>query len=338
MSLERGGFTLSLDFELIWGSLDKYGPDRFRRACERERSEVFARLLSLLEEFEIEATWCVLGHLMLASCTPVGSRKHPEIVQPRHAWHQDDWFRDDPCGDERSFPTFYGRSLVERLLESPVPQELGCHSFSHVIFGDPGCSRAAAESEVRACLGLARELGVTLRSFAFPRNSVGHLDVLREHGFTCFRGAEPTWHRGGGMQGTLRRAGHLSDVVTARRPPAIVPELVNGLVNIPASMMYFPMHGRRRHIPVSLRVRRTLKGIERAARERRVFHLWFHPTDLAEETDSMLAGLDEIFTEVARSRELGEIEVLSMGELAERVISGRSRNRREACSRPFSSC
>jgi hypothetical protein len=68
--------------------------------------------------------------------------------------------------------------------------------------------------------------------------------------------------------------------------------VVDGLINIPASMMYFPQHGRRRQIPASLRVRRALKGVDSAARERRIFHLWFHPTNLADETDSMLAGLD----------------------------------------------
>ena len=323
MSLRRGAFVLSLDFELIWGTLDKRGPEGFRRACERERSEVFGAFLSLLEEFEIPATWCVLGHLMLDSCVPVNGRKHPEIVRPTHAWQQGDWFAHDPSSDEDRAPIFYGRSLVERLLEARVAQEIGCHSFSHVIFGDPGCSRETAESEVRACVQAAGELGITPRSFAFPRNRVGHLDVLRQYGFTCFRGPEPTWYMGGGRApGRLRRAAHLADVVVARRPPVVVPELTQGLINIPASMMFFPAHGVRRHIPVSRRVRRALKGVERAAREQRIMHLWFHPTNLADETDAMLAGLRSVFAEVARRRERGELDVLPMGELAAREATG----------------
>ena len=72
MSLERGVFTLSLDFELIWGTLDLFGPERFEKACQRERTEVFERLLALLQEFEVPATWCVLGHLLLSRCGPAG--------------------------------------------------------------------------------------------------------------------------------------------------------------------------------------------------------------------------------------------------------------------------
>ena len=323
MSLGRGAFILSLDFELIWGTLDKRGPEAFRRACERERSEVFGPLLGLLEEFEIPATWCVLGHVMLDSCAPVNGHKHPEIVRPTHAWQQGDWFTHDPCSDEAGAPIFYGRSLVERLLESRVPQEIGCHSFSHAIFGDPGCSRETAVSEVRACMEAAGELGVTPRSFAFPRNRVGHLDVLREFGFTCFRGVEPTWYMAGGRaEGRLKRAAHAADVIAARRPPVVLPERTQGLINIPASMMFFPAHGVRRHIPVSRRVRRALRGVESAAREQRIMHLWFHPTNLADETDAMLAGLRTVFAEVARRRERAELDVLPMGELAAREAAG----------------
>lgn len=323
MRLRRGAFVLSLDFELIWGTMDVRGPEPFRRACERERSEVFGALLALLEEFGIPATWCVLGHLMLDSCAPVNGRKHPEIIRPTHAWQQGDWFTHDPCSNEGRAPIFYGRSLVQRLLEARVAQEIGCHSFSHVIFGDPGCSRETAASEVRACVQAAGELGITPRSFAFPRNRVGHLDVLREHGFTCFRGPEPVWYMSDGRTaGPLRRAGHLADVVVARRPPVVLPERTQGLINIPGSMIFFPMHGARRHIPVSRRVRRALKGVECAAHEHRIMHLWFHPTNLADETDAMLGGLRTVFGEVARRRERGELDVLSMGELAARETAG----------------
>jgi hypothetical protein len=316
MSLSRGVFVLSLDFELIWGTLYRGGPELFGAACERERTMVFGPLLSLLEEFEIPATWCVAGHLMLDSCAPVNGVKHPEIVRPEYPWYEGDWFKWDPCTDETRDPIFYGRDLVERLLAASVPQEIGCHGFSHMTFGDPGCSRETAASEVQACVQAASELGVTMQSFVFPRNRIDHLDVLREHGFTCFRGLQPTWHSGGGAAGRLQRAGHLVDVLLARRPPVVLPQRRDGLIDIPGSMMFVPAYGARRYIPMSLRVGRTLKGIEDAVRKRRVMHLWFHPTNLADETEAMLGGLRTVFAEVALRRERGELDVLPMAEAA----------------------
>jgi peptidoglycan/xylan/chitin deacetylase (PgdA/CDA1 family) len=314
--LDRGVFTLSLDFELIWGALDLLGPEPFRRACETEHDVVVDRLLALLTEFDMPATWCVVGHLFLRSCALVDGMSHPEIVRPSHGWVRGDWFAHDPSGNEDTDPIFYGDSLIDKIRACPVAQEIGSHSFSHVIFGDDGCSRATATSELDECVRLATERGITLRSFAFPRNRIGHLDVLRDHGFRCYRGPEPVWYERPKVPPTLRRLGHLADVVFARRPPVAMPEeAVDGLWNIPGSMLYFPMHGLRRHLPLSRRVRRAEKGLQRAADERRVFHLWFHPTNLADETEPMFLGLRRILERTTALRERGELAVAAMGSL-----------------------
>jgi hypothetical protein len=115
----RGIFTISLDFELIWGTQDLFGVDRFRRACEVERELVIDRLLDLFTELDVRATWCVVGHLLLDRCDGSG-RKHPEIVRPSHAWCERDWFEHDPGGDEQSAPLFLGRSLIEKIRACTV--------------------------------------------------------------------------------------------------------------------------------------------------------------------------------------------------------------------------
>ncbi len=314
--LDRGAFTLSLDFELIWGTVDVRGPGPFRSTCETEREVVVDRLLELLAEFGISATWCIVGHLFLSACAPQEGVKHPEIVRPSHPWVAGDWFSHDPCGSEETDPIFYGSSLIERIRSCQVAQEIGCHSFSHVIFGDEGCSRQTATSEVAACVRLARDRGIELRSFAFPRNRVGHLDVLREHGFTGYRGPEPVWYESPRLPRPVKRLGHLADVASARRPPVVVPEeTADGIWNLPGSMLYFPMRGPRRYIPLSARVRRAIKGLDRAAAERRIFHLWFHPTNLVDESELMFAGLRSIFEHVDELRRDSRILVAPMGEV-----------------------
>ena len=307
VTLPRGVFTLSLDFELLWGTVDLFGPEGFRRACQVERDIVIDRLLDLLVEFDVPATWFTVGHLMLGDC----DGKHPEIVRPSHSWHQEDWFRHDPGGTEREAPEFLGRSLVEKILACPVRQEVGCHSFSHVIFGDPGCSREAAASELAASVQAAESLGLKMQSFAFPRNLVGHLDLLREHGFTAYRGPDPQWGGWDRLPVAMKRLANLWHVLVAAAPPTVVPEMTDsGLWNIPGSMVYFPAHGLRRHIPAGLRVRRAVKGLTAAARQRRIFHLWFHPTNLADQTEEMFCGLRGILEQVRRLRERGELDVL----------------------------
>ena len=308
-----GLFVLSLDFELIWGTLDICGPEGFGRQCDVERSVVVDRLLASLAARRLPATWFVVGHLLLDRCAPIDGVKHPEIVRPRHAWAPGDWFAHDPGSTETAAPRFYGRALVEKILSCGTPQEIGAHSFSHVIFGDPGCSRETAESELRACVEAARSLGVTLQSFAFPRNEVGHLDLLPRHGFTSYRGPDPIWYAG--WPRGARRAAHLWDVARAATPPVVQPVRVGDLWNIPGSMVYLPRHGVRRFIPVSRRVKRALAGLERA-RGGGIFHLWMHPTNLVDDLEGMFEGLDAILDRAARLRDAGDLRVASVGDVA----------------------
>jgi len=315
--LTRGVFTISLDFEMIWGTLDLFGPERFRKACETERACVIDRLLKLLVEYELPATWFVVGHLLLARCDQGGGVKHSEIVRPSHSWISEDWFEHDPGGSEEDGSIFLGRSLVDKIRACPVKQEIGCHTFSHVVFGDRGCSRATAVSELEACVGLARDMGIELRSFAFPRNIVGHLDVLREYGFSCYRGPEPELWIFGHLPAVTRRLANLWRVIAASQPPVGLPEeSVSGLWMIPASMIYFPMHGLRRYIPVRARTSRAIKGLDAAVRQKRIFHLWLHPTNLAEEMERMFSGLRRIVEYASLLRANGELDVLPVGSLA----------------------
>ena len=320
--LDRGVFTISIDFELIWGTLDLFGTEQFRKACEVEREIVIDRLLELFSEFNVSATWCVLGHLFLDRCAPEAGRKHAEIVRPTHDWHQKDWFVNDPCGNEKSSPLFFGRTLIERIKSWPTPQEIGCHSFSHVIFGDAGCSRETAKSEIAACVRAARELGIDMRSFAFPRNEVGHLEVLKQYGFECYRGPEPQWSEGTNWPPILNRLRHVWDVVTAAKPLTVLPEYTEAQIwNIPGSMIYFPMHGLRRYIPVSRRVKRAIKGLNAAVEERRIFHLWFHPTNFADQTEAMFGGLRQILERASLLQERGEMRISPMSGVVPASLS-----------------
>jgi len=106
-------------------------------------------------------------------------------------------------------------------------------------------------------------------------------------------------------------------VLAASQPPVSLPEKnESGLWMIPGSMVYFPMHGLRRYIPIRARTRRAIKGLDAAARQKRIFHLWFHPTNLAEEMERMFAGLRSVVEYASLLRANGELDFLPMGSLA----------------------
>jgi hypothetical protein len=307
--LPRGVFTVSLDFELIWGTLDKPKWRRFRRLCRIEREEMVGRLLALFREYDISATWCTVGHLFLDHCSG-HSRLHANS-------------RRDPASSEETNPVFYGRALVEQIRRCPTPQEIGCHSFTHAIFDQPECTRAVAEAELGASVRAARDIGLDLTSFAFPRNRVGHVDLLPRFGFTVFRGQDMCWYERTPHRRWFHRLGHLFDVMTAASPAAVLPEWnEDGLWEIPGSMLFTPSHGLRCVIPAGLRVARARKGLREAARTNRIFHLWFHPTDLVVRRNAMLDGLRRVFDTASELRAAGRLTVLPMGGVID-LIAGR---------------
>jgi hypothetical protein len=314
IKFERGVFTISLDFELIWGTRDKYGIERFREACRIERETVIDRLLGLFVEFQMPATWCIVGHLMLDHCTCENGVKHKEVIPPQHSWCKD-WFAHDPCSDEKSAPLFYGRTLVQKIQKCDVPQEIGSHTFSHVIFGDPGCSTDTARTELAACVRAAADLGIEMQSFVFARNSIGHLELLRQNGFRIYRASEPQWYDRF-PSGIMKRVMRFATVLAASDPPVVLPEEAgDGLWNVPASMLYFPMHGIRRFIPMHLRVKRAIKGLDAAAFQKKIFHLWFHPTNMADHIETMFDGLRQILEHARILRDRQMLDFLPMKSL-----------------------
>ena len=312
-------FTLSLDFELVWGSRDLHeDPSALEAASRITREQAFDAFLELLERHGIVATWATVGHLFL----PGGDGRYEGLVEPRHAWRPD-WLAGVPAGDEQSHPAWYARSLVETLRDRG--QEVGSHSFSHPVFGDPGCSREAADSELARCVALADELGITLRSFVFPRNVQGHTDLLAKHGFRCWRPLEPAWFNRVPVPGQVKRLAHLWHVARSAPPPTVLPEQgAHGLWEIPASATFLPYFGVRRWIPMQAREQRSTRGLDAAVETCRVSHLYLHPINLADDPEAMLRALDRVFEHAARERDRGRLEVLSMGQLVDHVEGLRS--------------
>lgn len=317
--LPRGAFVLSFDLELAWGTFDHGGHERNGRSFDRVRP-IVTQLLEMLGRHRIPATFAVVGHLFLDRCARENGAAHPEIVRAAHAWFPHDWFSLDPCSDLERAPHWYGRDLVEQIAADAQGHEIASHSFSHVIFGDSGCSAEAARSELARCAALAREvIGRELRSFVFPRNAVGHLDALTAHGIRVYRGVDGWWFKRLPLR-VLARAGHFADDVLALRPPVHLPEWVEppGIWNVPGSMLYQSRDGLRRLIPIGARVRKAKKGIDAAVARRRIFHLWFHPFNLATDESALLAGFEQVLAYAAGRRDAGALDILTMGALGDR--------------------
>src|SRR3989338_5535772 len=301
-----GIFTLSLDVELLWGVLH-WGRKGQEKNIEQER-EVVDALLKLLSKYKISATWAIVGHLFLDSC----DGRHKAMPRPKYPWLKEDWYAQDPNSDIKKAPSFYGQDMVEKILQAFPKQEIGCHSFSHPLFGEQGMNKEVADAEIKQCVAIAKKMNVTLKSMVFPQNSVDHLDVLEKYGFSCFRGPDPLYYRN--WPRALRKLAHPFDLALASIPPVVEPVKVNGLWNIPGSMLYLSCDGIRGMISVDARVLKAKRGIDAAVAQDKIFHLWFHPYNLVSNKEEMLNGLEKIFAYASE-----KTEILNMGQIAKRA-------------------
>jgi peptidoglycan/xylan/chitin deacetylase (PgdA/CDA1 family) len=311
----RPTFVLSLDTELVWGSFDIFSPATFEARYPQVRAAIEG-ILDALVDHEIAATWAVVGHLFLGACSrgPDG-RAHAELPRPELSWYPGDWFGADPCTDRSLDPLWYGDDIVDLILAARVPQEVGSHSFAHIPFGDEGCTAEVVEADLSACAKLAAQRGVPLRSFVFPRNSEGHHAALAEHGYVAYRGLDPSWFESFPSQ--VGRAARLLDQAVPFPPPVSTPtETLPGLWNIPGSMLLIGRRGLRQVVPTAAPVAKAKAGMARAVREGKVFHLWFHPFNLAADRGRSLAMFRAILAEAVRLRDLGAMDVRTMGDLA----------------------
>jgi peptidoglycan/xylan/chitin deacetylase (PgdA/CDA1 family) len=187
---------LSADLELAWASrYDKrvLSPLEYALTLARRERQNIHKILAVTEGFQIPITWAIVGHLFLHSCREVNGKKHIDIPTVPHYdgpfwdFHGDDWFEYDPCSDYQTQPEWYAPDLIRLIMDAPVDHEIGCHTFSHIDCREEACPPQLMKAELAACKKLAAEWGLTLRSFVHPGHTIGHLDLLKEEGFTSFR-------------------------------------------------------------------------------------------------------------------------------------------------------
>jgi len=293
-----GTVVISVDAELGWGFHDLEDlPSRIEDAREG-----WQRLVETLTRYDLPATWGIVGHLMLEECNG------------EHADHPlgPSWFRRERGIWADRPDVRFGRDLVEAVQDAPPDHEIASHGFSHVDVGAPGTTTETARAELRAAKEAAESFDVDLRSFIFPRNNVGHRRELAEAGFDCYRGVVP------------RPAGRRRKLVSATagspRPKLVTPAVDEyGLVNIPASLHLFSFQGVTRALvqpvfgdPIVSHVER---GLEAAAEQGGIFHVWLHPSSIGSDHDRK--RIAEVCRRIDDRRD--ELEILTMAQVADRV-------------------
>lgn len=316
-----GTVTISLDFELAWGMCERPAAvDAVMSEDRRTESEYLDRLLELCDRLRIPVTFATVGHLFLEGCDGA----HPDVGAG-------DGLAADPATDRRTDPLYYAPDLVDRIRAATTDHEIATHTFSHVR-----CDRVPAStvaSELAAAADRHEERGLEPpRTLVAPRNRLPDYDVLRESGIETVRVPRPR-PAASDVGRHLRR---LREWTVDRTVPVGTPTVREGIVEqystpFPSLTAVHLPTGRAdplapfRTVPTRLRQRRHeayLLGALETAREAGAHaHFWTHVYNFANE--SQWAPIESLLRAVAAFRERGEIQVRTMGEVAESVAAER---------------
>jgi len=162
-----GTVVISLDFELGWGHRTARPEyiDRLRSAST-DSFERIRSLIDLFDEYEVPATWAVVG----------------KLIQP---------------GEDS---LFHNPDLFRYLLDADTAHDIGLHSYAHRTFDE--LSMSEARDDLRDGVDALDDWGIDPRTFIYPRGIVDHTNVLSEYGIEYYRSRQMS----GGLIGLITRS------------------------------------------------------------------------------------------------------------------------------------
>jgi len=327
MARRPGILTLSLDFELFWGtrdhrSLASYGP----RVVGGRKA--IPRILELFDEFEIHATWAVVGFVLFDG--PSELSQYLPATLPHYADTRLNPYPDIARISATELPPdyFFAPDLVERVRRTPF-QEIGTHTFSHYYCLEDGQSERAFAADLDAMRAAVRaKLDAEVRSLVFPRNQANrdYLGLCQDAGITAYRGNPRSWvyePKQKGDETLLRRGLRLVDSylnLTGHHGHPLGGSSAGELIDVPASRFLRP-YARPLRALEPLRLRRIEHDLNHAANHGLLYHLWWHPENFGKDTEENLAFLRRVLQHYRRLSERGSMQSLAMGEVADLVRS-----------------
>lgn len=321
----NGKLVVSLDFEIYWGVRDAVKLENYKEHLLGVHT-VIPRLLSIFDKYNISATFATVGLLFfknkeeLLHNLPI---KKPQYFKPLLSPYKN--LVNDIGNDEESDPFHFGTKLIQLILNAE--QEIGSHTFSHYYCLEKGQTQEDFREDIITAKRIASQNGIKLKSFVFPRNQYNknYLSVCRDLGFTSFRGNEESWLFSSKTQGRdtfFRRPFRLLDSyinLSGHNCYSDEQMLKDILINIPSSRFLRPFNKKLKSFE-KLRLKRITDSMTYAAKNKLVYHLWWHPHNFGINLTENFSFLEQILNHFGELNKEYNFESLSMQQLSDDLI------------------
>ncbi len=321
-----GKFVISLDFELFWGMRDHMTLDSYGKNILGVR-EAFPRMIEAFEAHQVKGTFATVGFLFATDKEELiafSPKEKPKYEKKDLSPYNENF---NTIGNhEESDKYHFALSLIELLQKYPN-QEIATHTFSHYYCLENGQTKENFRDDMVAAKKIGEANGISLQSIIFPRNQFNeeYIEVLKDLGITSYRGNEKIWFFNGGMDEVpklMKRAFRLLDsyVNISGHNCYDMDEIKKSTpYNIPSSRFLRP-YSRKLNILEPIRLNRILNGMTYAAKNNKVYHLWWHPHNFGVHQEENFKILNKILDHYVELKSKYGFESSTMGEISDRLI------------------
>ena len=321
---EHGAFIISLDFELQYG-VEDHDLDYLKQYKKNILGvrQVIPKILSLFDEFDMRATWAIVGMLLAESKDELFAFMPTDVPQYTNSDLSVYNYLDRIGNNEDEDKCHYGLSLARKILNVPG-QEIATHTFSHMYCNDMILVNNAMVEDLVLAKKITREkLGVDPVSIVFPRNQINEscITVLSDLGFTAYRGC-PSPAVYNSPQNTydirFRRLMDSYFMIYGSKTQKWGDVYSGGVCNVAASSFLRP-YSEKFSFMEKLKMNVIKRSMEYAAVRGEAFHLWWHPHNFGVNVEKNISNLTNILSHYKKMKEKYGMLSMNMNDVVNSI-------------------
>jgi len=286
--------VISFDFEIGWGDItNPRWKLREKKGVYENLRLVLPKILTVMEELEIPASWASVGAMFDAP----HERDFSHLPKNAQSIIQN-------CLADGENSTFDGTDLFEMVLGSANNHEIICHSYSHIPFDFADMSFQAVNDDLALFNKTLDKYDLSTDTLVFPENKFAFFDAVAANGYTLVRGPAP--------RKFYNRFLHVAS--TQLMPPPLVTQITNshGVTEHSGSFLY---NARAKEYFIPLVKRQAMLGLNELKRRGGILHLWSHPFNFSE-SEPLADAFIVFLRTLANQRDAGEIAILTFSQSA----------------------
>lgn len=314
-----GQFLISLDFEKYWGIRDHRSIEDYKLNLERVDS-ICLEILKLFSEFDIHATWATVGLLAfdnkeeLIDMTPHVKPIYSNINLSPYPYISE---------SKLEYKFHFSPDIIKKIGYSKN-QELATHTFSHYYCLEAGQTESSFDADLKLNIDVIKnKFGIEMSSLIFPRNQVKkeYLKILTKNNIKSYRGNETNWIYSIRMNFLLKRVLRLIDSyfnITGSNTYDLKTIKNSIPYNIPSSCFLRPVNSKD-SLFKKLKMKRIKAQMTYAAKNDKLFHLWWHPHNFGNDIEANILFLKEIFKHFVFLKKKYNMCSLNMKEISKKM-------------------